>query len=580
MKKIMLFLVIGFTAHLNIQAQSLVDFPWLEDILDQENCCFNEAASLYENGNAEYIYVSKNDVCAGGGGILYNSEGVMWCRDRGDLDCRSFYAVSFKNELYNCSQNSEFDFFSTYPWLSSIIDLSNCCNNQNISVYRNVNNHEYICISGDPTCNTTNDRWYYENGDLFCIGSQNNNCSEVYGFTEMDIIAEWDCSGNDSNGSTNFTVSIENIMEARAYFASGTTGLILPDESETISFNAGIGHYLSFATMFVQSNDLFIGPDQNGLALYAEDGAAKTGDITEYIRLWDAGTEVNEEPGMGPNQAPRQSGPNTGTIENGVVQLVNDAFVYPPTNESVEITLTHDGGTGFSMTIKNVSATSAVPTPFAPGVWTIHSANQAPLFVDGSPASIGLENIAEDGDNSILDTEISDNSGLVSPFAPGTFAINNPVFMSGQPSSSALEALAEDGNPGGFVNVFAVPVNASGPGPLFPGDAYSFSFTATDGDALSFATMFVQSNDWFIGSNSILLFESGNAITGDITQLVQLYDAGSEVDEYAGAGLHQAPRQSGANSGPDESGLVEVENDAGSHVPTVSNMVRVTISHN
>jgi hypothetical protein len=42
------------------------------------------------------------------------------------------------------------------------------------------------------------------------------------------------------------------------------------------------------------------------------------GDITSQILLWDAGTEVNEEPGLGPNQAPLQPAPNTGPVEHGV----------------------------------------------------------------------------------------------------------------------------------------------------------------------------------------------------------------------------------------------------------------------
>jgi hypothetical protein len=35
--------------------------------------------------------------------------------------------------------------------------------------------------------------------------------------------------------------------------------------------------------------------------------------------MLDAGTEVNEGLGAGPNQAPRQAAPNSGSDENGVV---------------------------------------------------------------------------------------------------------------------------------------------------------------------------------------------------------------------------------------------------------------------
>ncbi|MFT5247462.1 MAG: hypothetical protein ACI943_002212, partial [Gammaproteobacteria bacterium] len=59
------------------------------------------------------------------------------------------------------------------------------------------------------------------------------------------------------SGPRTFTVTVENNFEAKDYFNSGTTGLIMPGMDESITFNAGAGHYLSLGTMFVQSNDLF-----------------------------------------------------------------------------------------------------------------------------------------------------------------------------------------------------------------------------------------------------------------------------------------------------------------------------------
>jgi hypothetical protein len=45
--------------------------------------------------------------------------------------------------------------------------------------------------------------------------------------------------------------------------------------------------------------------------------------------LWDAGTEVDQEAGIGPDQGPRQKGPNTGSAENGVVKKVADGKTTP-----------------------------------------------------------------------------------------------------------------------------------------------------------------------------------------------------------------------------------------------------------
>ena len=56
--------------------------------------------------------------------------------------------------------------------------------------------------------------------------------------------------------------------------------------------------------------------------------------------LWDAGTETNEFPGVGPNQAPRQSGADTGDAEMGIVSQVNDGYVYPDVADVIRVTIT------------------------------------------------------------------------------------------------------------------------------------------------------------------------------------------------------------------------------------------------
>ncbi len=379
----------------------------------------------------------------------------------------------------------------------------------------------------------------------------------------------------------NFTVTIENTSEPKDYFATGTTGVIMPGQSASFSFDAGIGHYLQFGTMFVQSNDLFISPGDEGLALY-NNRMPLTGDITSMLRLWDAGTEVNEEPGVGPNQPPRQSGPNTGMDENGLVHLVNDAFSYPMINQIVKVSLSHDGGTKFTLMIENISDNSAIPTPLAPGTWVVHAQGQKPMFTDGSAASPGLEALAEDGDITKMNNNLSSKSGFHTPYAPGAYSISmtNEIFMTGQSAGSALEALAEDGNVSGFANVFNTPDGASGPGPLMPGASYSFSFSAQEGDRLSMALMLVQSNDWFVGLDNVALFSSGTALNGNLSNLVRLYDAGTEMDEYAGAGNNQPFRQMGANTGQAENGNIAIESSPGAHVPAITDLIKVSISSN
>ena len=419
-------------------------------------------------------------------------------------------------------------------------------------------------------------------------------------FALLMVVVLASCDNEDDTptpaNSATFTITIENLLSPKDFLASGGTGLIMPGQQETFTFHAGKGSYLSLATMFVQSNDLFYAFDEKGLSLYDDNGNPLTGDVTSMIDLWDAGTEVNEAPGSGPNQAPRQSGPNTGAEENGTIGLVtnsNDGFTYPADEQIIRISLTHDGGTMFTATLENISASSTLPTPFAPGVWAIHGGN-VQLFQSGEAADAGLEGIAEDGNNAETIADLEANTGYSSPLAPGVWVVHEagtqPLFVSGQPDAGlGLEALAEDGDPSGLSaslaslsdveaqGVFNTPIGESSPGPLLPGGMYSFTFDAEDGDYLNLATMLVHTNDLFFafGSDGIPLFANGAPISGDISADLQLWDAGTEVNEYPGAGNNQ-PARGGAQSGAPESDVLRTVDD-GFTYPAVNEAIRVRV---
>ncbi len=114
---------------------------------------------------------------------------------------------------------------------------------------------------------------------------------------------------------------------------------ILPGGAFEFTFTATKGMKLDLIAMYGQSNDLFYAP-ATALALFDAKGNPVSGDITGDFQLWDAGTEVNQAPGIGSEQAPRQSAKNTGAAENGVVHFVKDGFTYPETKEVLCITIT------------------------------------------------------------------------------------------------------------------------------------------------------------------------------------------------------------------------------------------------
>ena len=101
-------------------------------------------------------------------------------------------------------------------------------------------------------------------------------------------------------------------------------GSIWPGDAFEFKVSAKPGERLTIATMFAQSNDLFYAPREEGIALFDASGKPLAGDVTAQVLLWDAGTEVNEEPGVGPNQAALQAAPNTGPAEHGVVRPIGE----------------------------------------------------------------------------------------------------------------------------------------------------------------------------------------------------------------------------------------------------------------
>ena len=469
-----------------------------------------------------------------------------------------------------------------------------------------------------------------------------------------------------STGPTAFTARLEVAAPTRRFPASGVfntpvgatnPGVIGPGDAYEFSFDAASGSKLSFATMFVQSNDLFYSPGEAGIELFDTGGNPISGDVTAQIKLWDAGTEVNQEPGLGTDQAPRQTSANTGAVDgNATVRIATDDFSnLPAVTDVIRVTLTSTSSTGFTVRIDNVSTSTTLTTsdtnthavPLAPGVWVVHTDN-APLFTTGqmdqgdglealaedggvtmlnaalaadtglnvlvSPGvwavhtgtgplfttgqadrGDGLEDIAEDGDPGTLQTALASMAGVGSPFSPGVWVVHTgtgPLFTTGQADrGDGLEGIAEDGDPSTLgtaiatqseiqsSGVFNTPVGAGAAGVIASGQAYEFTITAVPDDKLSFALMYVQSNDLFIspGEAGISLFNNTQPITGDVTSQLQLWDAGTEVNEEPGVGLNQPIRQSGANTGPVENGMVKLVND-GFTYSALTDIIRVTVT--
>lgn len=431
-------------------------------------------------------------------------------------------------------------------------------------------------------------------------------------------------SGGEGGGAPvtkKFTVTLENVATSKLFTSSGVfntpmgdavAGPATPGKKYVFTVDAGRKQRLSFATMLAATNDLFFGPNGDGIALYDSNGDPITGDVTSQIHLWDAGTEVNEEPHVGANTVTKQAAPNTGTAEHGnVVDIANAtdgvAFNYPSVASVIKVSVAHTSGTLFQVMVENVSSATALmtsegnfPAPLSPGVWVVHNGKD-PLFTVGMPdRGLGLENIAEDGAPTTLGTFAAANSGITYPASPGVWVLHSagsrPLFTSGAADyGKGIEAIAEDGNAtplGSSLNtlagkldgaVFNIPVGNVAPGPILPGSKYQFSFSASPGDALSFASMLAATNDVFFapGATGIPLFDADDvAVTGDVSAQISLWDAGTEGNEEPGIGPNTVTNQLAPNTGTAGEGKVQLLSAVGDTYtyPTAPSVLKVSIT--
>ncbi|MCS4048411.1 spondin domain-containing protein [Salinibacter ruber] len=471
------------------------------------------------------------------------------------------------------------------------------------------------------------------------------------------VLAGCDSTGNGGAADPDaFEVTVENVGSGSPALKSGafTPADVIddnnnvpplePGEAFQFTFTAGpdelpgTGMKLSFATMFIQSNDLYYAFEPGGLSLFENGtpiGQNSSRDVTAQVGLYDAGTEGDQTPGSGSAQAPRQSALDTGpdgegsvvevVDEDGDGRLENDDFSYPATEDVVKVNVEsafhEDGGVAFTVTIRNQGATvNGKPVPLSPGSYAVHwdqnpmNGNDVtyPGHSPGEAAGGGIEAIAEDGrPNGALDGDsgspagnhvqtLQDITGVTVPLSPGAVAVHSDevsLFETGAQASGGIEAIAEDGRPNGAVegdagspasNLVAdltgadgiESIDAFGSGPITPGNSVTFTVNATPGDRLSLATMYIQSNDLFYATT-----QEGIALFGDDDQPINrtvnvgLYDAGTEGDQEPGVGLDQAPRQSELNTGPNGEGSVTQVSgsDDGFSYPAPSDVIEVSV---
>lgn len=368
------------------------------------------------------------------------------------------------------------------------------------------------------------------------------------------------------------TITFENIVTPKDFVESGSfqgtnTPVIMPGESVSFKFIAGKAQSLMFATMYGASKDWFFASKQPGIKLFDANGNAITGDVSSEVLLWDNGTKEN----------------TTGTAQNNPIAQV------PNVNASqlVKLNLSYDiVKSEFTLTIANTSGGTANETPLSPGVWAVSNyngaqlLNSAPFFTPNTLSNPEITDIAQMGDITKMVTKLNANTGIMTGLSPALVVVysgnQNPIYQSGQlDSGNGLKEVSQTGNVMKLQTTLkAMPnvkgVYIAGNAPLAPGSKMMTSFSFTPGDKMAYVTMFGFSNDWFYANEQSI--DAGT--TGDLTSKTTLYDSGTGVNQYPGAGN----RQSLFGGTPQAESIVISKVGTQYPVPAVQNVLKVTVN--
>jgi len=185
---------------------------------------------------------------------------------------------------------------------------------------------------------------------------------------------------------------------------AGSSSAAAPGDTYSFSFTALPGQKLSFASMYLRSNDLFFTPIEKGIHLFNEENEAVSGDITNRIILVDAGTEVNQVIGSGADQAHQQSSANSGGLDSDPLIRLYDGNDQTETDRLIRVTLINDGDINFTL---NIQVLTGATTSLSPGIFVVFTGDN-PIFSLGTvDRQQGLETLAEDGDPTELEAHLT-----------------------------------------------------------------------------------------------------------------------------------------------------------------------------
>jgi len=317
--------------------------------------------------------------------------------------------------------------------------------------------------------------------------------------------------------------------------------------TEVFDLDPASNQFFSYGTMILPSNDAFIANGSPTAHQLFNDEGEFVGPISFVVygsEVLDAGTEANTETDAA---FLNQSAPNTGETTDGVVTI------HPGFNGSA--------GNPAATPVNILGGTIAAGTVIDPvaGDFTqgIVPVMRVTISANTTPVRLSIRNAAADGGTFLTPVWVG--------FHDGSFN----TYDTGSPASVALERIAEDGSVADLVSDFAaqatggqdaVILNPDGftGAPVYePGSVSSevFNLDSSTQNYFSYASMVIPSNDAFIANGNPLahsLFDEDGTFTPVSFTVFgsEVNDAGTEDNtEEDAAFLNQTAPDTGVTSG-------------------------------
>jgi len=168
------------------------NYSWLNNYINSTNCSSGSRVTEYNLGSYSFIFIEDKE-----GAKLYYENGTFYCANSPGYDCLSLYGLDSPTANWVC-ENADEDqvedlqdtIFTTYPWLSNLID-SNDCLNTALTIYSS-GTYEFIVVENREGTNL-----YFQDGTFYCSDGLNYSCTSLYGLSSPKD--EWSCEGNLNN---------------------------------------------------------------------------------------------------------------------------------------------------------------------------------------------------------------------------------------------------------------------------------------------------------------------------------------------------------------------------------------------